>query len=360
MLFYESISGIAKRLTDTGYSQDVSLEIANSMYATKDIDFIRSRLSIACSQNSIEFISVDFSEESAEETMDFLKRDAGTAVWCVTDGGRYLLSSTISAMCRFNGLAQFGSSTYTQEICQNKFAWTSILHDFGIRVPVSWLARNGRIVGKVGDEEKEITCYFVKPNTLGNKTGITEYSRTNSLDDALNYSKSIWLRYNTDSIIQEYIEGVDGRLLFLNRHKNTHPELGIMLFEPTTNDRHSRFPIMKERMGIATLEQKRDFILVQPGENFRNIDNDTWIAVKKVRQILEQHLSLKDYWGVDLRIQQNGSPVFIETEPGTAVTVPYFVYFAEANGKTWEQSMLSAIEIAYRKFHHWSPRFSEI
>lgn len=263
----------------------------------------------------------------------------GTLVWCLTDGFAWYRGSLVTSVATLLDLPLLGSPPAAQHMCQDKLRCLALAAAIGIRTPPTVLAENGEALSPV--EVLPPGDLFVKPNTLGAKLGIGGDARVPDLAEALAASRRIWQRYRDRALIQPYLPGRDVRVSFMDVGDEARP-LGIQAVRvagrgfPTLDDSR-RITAMREADGCSLQLES----LAQTAAGQR---------IETAARSLARVAGLRDYWSMDFRLGDDGTPWFLELEVCPAVTIyDFLTYLREAHGLDLPEAVARAAMAAWRR-----------
>ncbi len=247
-------------------------------------------------------------------------------VWNITDGHASFKGSHIPSLAILAGIPYFGCPPYAQALAQDKFKLFLLCRAIGIPTPQSALADGGVIVSSF--LEHTTGPYFVKPNSLGNKVGLTKRSIQSDLAGAVRQSAAIRERYGNQAIIQEFITGPEVRYIFINAnagndmHTPTHG-FDVVNAAARHGGAHT-FISAKER------ESAYDEVGWQDLWSWRGMSEEMRVRTIKHMaasvELLSRYVRLKDYFTIDFRVDAHGIPRLIDFNSGA------FLYGSDIEG----------------------------
>lgn len=263
----------------------------------------------------VELLTIDdFVRNFADFTTG--KRRNRTLVWNITDGHASFKGSHIPSLAILAGMPYYGCPPYAQALGQDKFKLFLLCRAIGVPTPQSALADGGTIVSSF--LEQTSGPYFVKPNSFGNKVGLSYNSLQSDLAGAVRQAAVINRRYGNQAIIQEFIAGPEVRFSFINanaahdlrtptfgydvvdtiRWSNTAPVFISATQRDSAYDKHSMEDLwlwngMPEAARVHAIEQMTAAVT-----------------------LLARYVRLKDYFTIDFRIDAHDVPRLIDFNPG--------------------------------------------
>ncbi len=340
VVLYETEAGCRMRLEKLGVAAKVASEIAFYLRQATDFEALAQTLVAALHEAGVELHHAGLDER--HRWLPWLTgSDApSTLLWCLTDGFAWYRGSFVSSLAGLLGVPQFGSPPAAQHLCQDKFRSLTLARAIGLSVPPTVLVENLELLSSADVLPAGVEL-FVKPNTLGAKLGISEASRTTSLDGALKLCGAVWRRYRDRALIQPYISGADVRVSFMDLSERTEP-LGVYAVRA-----HRRgFPILEDSLRVTAMRAGDGRTLVV--ENLAGTAVARMIASDALR--LARALDLRDYWSMDFRLADNRTAWFLEFEVCPAVTIyDFLTYLHDAYGLGLPEAIARAAPIAFRR-----------
>lgn len=306
ILAYETEQSCAARLRETGICDARAAEIAFYLAQSTDILPELAAIERACAERDIVFIPVETASVAG-----VMSRTAPTssALWLLTDGVDYYNGSFAVAAAGAARVLRIGSEQSLFFLAQDKFRSTAIMRELGLPVPNTILTRNGAPLSPKRFEECE-HGYFVKPNRLGAKIGISDDAHVETFEDALRISRRIFRDYRDDAVVQSYVAGRNIRASYLD----VTAEGGIDPLGLYEVDSGSDFQSMTESFA---LQGKQSAEKSSPDPALRNLQlstNDHAEALKSIAGTLMAGLGLKSVFSLDFRLTSEGMPYLLEFE----------------------------------------------
>ncbi len=276
---------------------------------------------------------------------------------------QFYRGSSIPALAKLMGFAQFGSPAFSAHICQDKFASLALASAAGLAVPPTKLFEGGKEIAALGEWPGRSDQLFVKPNTLGSKIGIFADSLCSDPTEAIERAKRIWERYRDRALVQPFIEGDDVRASFMDLGGTFADQLGVeRIVKDIASEAGGAFLTMKDN---ETLSGARDTSGGRGGFGVRKSaaftprmvnlraqqDEPARLAVAQIVDAcarLSQLLGLRNYFSVDFRIHSGDQPIFLEFEICPAVTIYDFQsYLQSQRGRSLGEALAEAMRLAY-------------
>ncbi len=335
-LVAEPEAACAGRLRQSGFCDDIAREIAVYLAQATDLPGIADDLARDLARHGIT-LDIATPDEMPGRLPAWTAEP--TIVWAMTDGLAYFRGSTVAALARLAGLPVYGCGAQAQHLCQDKFASGMLARSAGLRTPATALYEGDDFIA--GDDMSALSGpFFVKPNRLGAKTGVFADSLADGLPAALALCRRIEERYCDRAVVQAYIPGSDVRVSAMDLGGPLAPQLGIarMMKDPRS-ETGGAFLTMRDN---ETLSGSRDLVGgvggfgAQRAMAFAPAMADMRAeaargeregAPRTVREIetmtdrLARLLGLRDYFSLDIRLGDDGTPWFLEFETCPAITI---------------------------------------
>lgn len=246
-----------------------------------------------------------------EEFIQVVKKENPDLVFNMSEAfsGHRLLEPHIASLMEIIGVPFTGTGPMSLQLCKDKGLTKVILNYHNIKTPMFLVAKKGR---KTKGLKKFKYPAFVKPLKLESSEGISQSSYVENEIQAQERIQFIHEKYNTDAIIEEFINGREVYVSLLGNEK-------IVAFPP----RELFFKEMAEsEPKFATYKSKWD-------AKYRKkwgIDSG-WAAEmtpflkKRIENTCKQIyriLGLQGFGRIDLRIQGNDI-YFIEANPNPSI-----------------------------------------
>lgn len=310
LIAFEDQTSWISRATAMGLPSHSAEHASHWLFGRKQIEQTFAGLADAIytsgSGVSVELLDID---EALDPDAIASIREPGTILWNITDGIASFKGSHVLSLAAIAGVPYFGCSSYAQHLAQDKYKLYLLARSLGITVPASVLIDGVDIIHSFWDNASDSAC-FVKPNSLGNKVGVNENSYSADFDDGLRHARSLGARLRDRMIVQEFVDGIEVRLTYINCRKNSAPYFGFHLVD----DNNSAPAFISFRDRSTRYETSPDFI-----EWTGCSDSVRRRAVSEMEQVvrtLSDHIRLKDYFALDFRIDRDGKPYLIDFNSG--------------------------------------------
>jgi hypothetical protein len=362
MVVYESQASAEARLSRFGYSPQLAAEIAVYLAQSADLPayFDEIRDELAAVGASVDFVDLErLSDALVAPDVD------RSLLWCQTDGIRFFLGSSAPYFARLYGIARYGSSLLAQTLCQNKFECLTLARAAGLTTPPTLLLEGRDILASLGDLDISGGKLFVKPNTLGAKIGIFSDSRCSTMNEARNAAARLWDRYRDRAVVQPFIEGEDVRVSYMDLGGAFADQLGVaQLVKNPNSETGGAFMTMKDNetlSGAKDLTGARggfglnreaaftpDMIDLRQATDARS--RRTVQAIPPQAERLARLVGLADYFSMDFRLDETGTPTFLEFEVCPAVTIYDFqTYLRSVHGLGLGAALARSMQLAYSR-----------
>ncbi len=348
-LVFEAEATCAARLVEAGFPPDVAREVAVYLAQATDLADVVPDLAQELAAQAIDLEVVPLDEFPAR-IAGWSDIDRPTVAWAMTDGLAYYRGSTVAALARLANLPVYGAGAQAQHLCQDKFASGVLARAAGLRTPPTALFEGDRFVA--GDDlSRWPGPFFVKPNRLGAKIGIFADSMAPTLDAAMALCRRIDGRYCDRAVVQAFVRGADVRVSVMDLGGPLAPQLGIarMVKDPrsetggaflTMRDNESLSGSRDTLGGVGAFGLGRDRAFTPTMEDLRVLAREGDAAAERAVPEIEamalglaQLLGLRDYFSLDIRLGEDGTPWFLEFETCPAVTIYDFqTYLSQTQG----------------------------
>jgi D-alanine-D-alanine ligase-like ATP-grasp enzyme len=272
-----------------------------------------------------------------------INRESNILFWNITDGVDLYKGSYIPSYAKLLNLDFFGSSTYAQNIAQNKYMFTQKCKNLSILVPNSYLY-NEHISNNDMKSFQKHNMYFVKLNDFDNNIGILEKSKCNNFYEAEIIAKNLYQEYSHQVLIQEYIDGDDVRVCFLDIENNKNPI-------------HTRIDKLNDMLGIYYINKsqdgsKVDYIHEETGtydvQMSQVKDEDIIHSIQESIKKIVLELKIKDYFAVDFRVCRTTlKPYVLEINTAPFISSERFKFYIN---DFYKLSLENALVQAFEKY----------
>jgi D-alanine-D-alanine ligase len=240
-----------------------------------------------------------------------------------------------------------GSSAHALNICKDKGLAKKILSFHRVRVPHFVLSRKASPIRSLGDLKFPV---FIKPLNLEASEGISQLSFAESMKDALDRVRYLHDRFETDVIVEEYI---DGRELYVgvigNERLATLPPRELFFREvPEGEPKFASFKAKwdddyRKKWGIKT--------------GTANLSEEMKERLDETCKKIYRVLGLGGYGRIDLRVTESGELFCIEANPNPSIEKDGdFALSAIKSGMSYEDLIQKIINLAFAPEPGDSPR----
>lgn len=215
----------------------------------------------------------------------------------------------------------------------NKGMTKRIIRDGGIKTAPFKIIKNE-------DDIKNIELsypLFVKPNSEGSGKGISLKSKVNNNEELIDFCKNIWLTLNCELIVEKYLPGREFTVGILGTGDDS-TSLGCMEINFSSGEQFYSYN-MKENY--------EEFIKYTLPEK-EITDKVCELALKSWKV-----LGCKDAGRVDIRLDDNGEPNFIEVNPlaGLNKETSDLPILAKMNGFSYEYIIENIINSTKKRYN---------
>lgn len=336
LLVYEPPDACRRRMIARGLDREAAAEVAFYLAQSTDFAALEPEVRLALAGAGIELMTCPIDDRARWLSMLGDDLAASTLVWSLTDGFDYYRGSFVSSVAALHDVAQFGSPPAAQHACQDKFRCLALAASLGVAVPATVLVENGEPLSPL-DVLPEGATLFVKPNTLGAKLGISSDSRIADRQGALDLTRRIWRRYRDRALVQCYLPGRDVRVSFM--------DLGDDVA------RIGSYAVKTGERGFATLEDSFRVTRMRTADgrdlSVAPVDCPKLIAAAGR---IAKGAGLRDYWSMDFRLDEDGTPYFLELEVCPAITIyDFLTYLRELHGCGLAEAIVRAPSAAFAR-----------
>ena len=343
-IVYEDRANWVSRGVGQGLSESAAKEASYWLCDPYKIDYTKKALSNLGNRYGIEVELFEI-DDFLGNIQRFVRgpRNKQSILWNITDGHASFRGSHLTSLATLFKLPYFGCPPFAQAIGQDKFKLYQLCQAIGVSVPSSDLVENGKIISSLRSNKEG--PFFVKPNSFGNKVGLTGNSFCLSKNDALDHAREVGGALKSRMIIQKFINGPEIRLIFIDA------------------DRRAKRP--KFGYGVVENIGASDFVEASARNSAyeRYVDASIWTGMGSVRRgtvlremaravfKIARHLTLKDYFTFDFRLDSDGIPKVIDFNPGA------FLFGGDVEGyakhafnRPLPEVLLQAMENSFKGF----------
>jgi D-alanine-D-alanine ligase-like ATP-grasp enzyme len=253
----------------------------------------------------VQFIRLNSGKELYERLSTII--DEPLIIWSLSDGQGHYRGGHLHSFASILGIPCFGSSTAVQSICSNKYISSLSLLHANVKVPWSCYLE-GDTVLSCHPEKLVSGPFFVKPNHLGSQIGINRNSLAKTWKDAINRSIELKKEFNTRAIVQKYIKSIPIRVSHVSISGRDTFGVNYLKFVGS-NGECEDFPM--DSVDNHT-EWKTTFV------KNTEIPENTFTQIERICSVAKEYLKVKDYFGFDSGISENGDVFIFEIN-----TLPY-------------------------------------
>ena len=230
-----------------------------------------------------------------------------------------------------------GSMQIAHALELNKSNAKARVMDAGLLTSPYYVASKGQDISH--DDMTFAYPVFIKPTDRGGGSGIDEKSVARNLSEVNAKVASISAAYDTDSLIENFLEGREFSVAILRNTKSTkYMVMPLELIAPT-NDRG-------DRMLSAAVKSSdtEDFVAVEDGTLKE--------AISELGLNVFNALGARDYGRIDIRLDNEGKPHFLEANLMPSILKDYgnFPKACFLNDSiTYEEAMLHIVDLAFER-----------
>ena len=344
IVLYEPEAACRDRLVAAGHEPEIAAEIAFYLAQATDFETIEEKLRRALAAAGIELLTAALDDHATWLAWLGPERRASSLLWCLTDGFAWYRGSFASSVAALFDVPQFGSPPAAQHMAQDKFRCLALAAALGVRVPPTLLVEDGEPLSPPAALPAH-GPYFVKPNTLGAKLGIEHDASQHGLDEAFVLTRRIWRRYGDRALVQSYVRGQDVRVSFMDLGQ-PEPALGVYAVRT------------RAATGFPTLADSRVMTGPATGAESGGLDlqltslggRPEATAIEATARQIARVAGLRDYWSMDFRLDEAGTPWFLELEVCPAVTISDFrTYLRDVHGADLAGALPAAVRLAHAR-----------
>lgn len=240
----------------------------------------------------------------------------------------------ISDYLDMHGIAYTGSSQEAHELEINKNFAKKCVADAGLETSPFLVSRKSKPINK-----SEITLsypLFIKPTNRGGGLGIDGDSVVNNFEELQTKVKSIATNHQADSLIEQYLPGREFSVAILkDNYSEDYETMPIELVAPPSK-KGAR--LLSDQVKTSNAE-----------EVFEVTDSIIRDKVTKLALDVFYALGARDYGRIDIRLDQSGTPQFLEANLLPSLICGYgsFPKACLLNiGLDYEPMILNIVELA--------------
>lgn len=252
--------------------------------------------------------------------------------WNVSDGEDFFIGGLVPAICRVFGWPYFGSSAYTQALCQNKDHWKSLLAAKGVATP-RWDAFNA-VHGLTRDDVllRRLAAvpvpHFVKAANLGNSAGFSDIDPiSKSPEETVEKIKMLVSNGIGSVVVEEFVPGPEftvGAAHFEDWETvSFHQIYSGDYIDQATKDRNLGRELRQERLADARLDAL-------------------------AREIIAL-LRMKDYCRIDFRMGKAGTYCAIDVNSAPFMTGSTFTSLSESRCQSRSDFFRSLLTASFQR-----------
>jgi len=226
-------------------------------------------------------------------------------------GGNRQFEPHMASVVELLGLPYTGSSPQALHICKDKGLAKKILSYHRVKVPDFLISRRSSPLRALGDLKFPV---FIKPLDLEASEGISQLSFAENKDDALDRVRYLHEKYDTNVIVEEYIEGREIYVGVMGNEKlTTFPPRELLFGE--VPDGEPKFASFKAKWDDEY--RKRWRIRTATAQ----LSEDNRMALDELCKKIYRILGLQGYGRIDLRITPSGEIFCLEANPNPSIEI---------------------------------------
>ncbi len=231
-----------------------------------------------------------------------------------------------------------GAPSRSLHICKDKGLSKKILSYHRIKVPHFMMIRKSVIPRSLGDLKLPV---FIKPLNLEASEGISQLSFAETKKDALDRIKYLQGKYETDVIVEEYIEGRELYVGVIGNERLTSFPARELFFREVP-DGEPKFASFKAKWDDDY--RKKWGIKTGTANLSEEIEKKLDDTCKRIYRVL----GLSGYGRIDLRLTPNGEIFCIEANPNPSIEKDGdFALGAAKSGMSYDDLIQKIINLAF-------------
>lgn len=320
---------------------DLSIPLKPSEYASywSDPDW-KAELDVKKALTKLGHSVVPFGlHNDIEEFIQIVKKENPDLVFNMSEAfsGHRLLEPHIASVMEIIGVPFTGTGPMSLQLCKDKGLTKVILNYHKIKTPEFKVFKKGKRITGLKNFKYPA---FVKPLRLESSEGITQNSYVENLTDATEQIKFIQSKYNTDVIIEEFIDGREVYVSLLGNDKVTAFPPREMFFKEVPQN-EPKFATYKSKWDLKY--RKKWGIDSDWAEEFSPL------LKKRIEQTCKQIyriLGLQGFGRIDLRVTDLDI-YFIEANPNPSIAKKEdYALSASKAGVTYEELIAKIVSLS--------------
>ncbi len=294
-------------------------------------------LAIEAAGHEVEKIEVS---GAASSLMERLESSDPDIIFNTAEGnGGRMREAFYPALFEEMGLSFTGSDAYTMALTLDKWLTKLVLERNGIDTPRAELitARNLDRICQGGP--RLAFPVIIKPNFEGSSKGIDDNSVVRSLDELAPALKSALKAFPDGVIVEEYIEGVDVAVGYVNGvgHDGGLLQPVEAIYEPGTSDSFNIYDFRRKNLEPGSVQLRCP----------ANIPRDVAARLRAISLEAIATLGLHDVARLDYRIAENGRIFLLEANALPSLSKESSIFAATAHhGLSYEATVASILNSA--------------
>ncbi len=236
---------------------------------------------------------------------------------------------TVQGLIALSGIPLIGCDILSSSLCMDKHLSHKLVESYGIKVAKSIVINDKAKQKEIEEKLKQLKYpLFVKPMRAGSSFGITKVESENEIEGAIKEA----LKYDTEIIIEENIEGIEIGCAILGNEELTVGEIDEIELSKGFFNYTEKYTLKTSKIHV-------------PARIEKSISDEAKETAKKIYKILK----CKDFARVDMFLTPKGEIYFneINTIPGFTSHSRYPSMMKQV-GINFEQLLDKLIELEIR------------
>jgi len=260
---------------------------------------------------------------------------------CEALGGNRNYEAHIVSLFELLQIPYTGCDANTLNICKDKGLAKKILSFHRIRIPNFVISKKSRPIKSL---KKFKYPTFTKPLHLEASEGIAQLSFSTNATDTLSRVEFIHENFNTDAMIEEYIEGRELYVSMLGGKRPTVFPIRELFFRNFPED-EPKFATFKAKWD----DQYREKWGIKTGY-LKSIDPKTEKHILDTCKKIYKLFQINGYARIDLRLKENGEVVFLEMNPNPSIHEDEdYSQSAQKSGLSYEELLEQIIHLGLNR-----------
>jgi D-alanine-D-alanine ligase len=253
-------------------------------------------------------------------------------------GGR-MREAFYPALFEEMGLSYTGSDAYTMALTLDKWLTKLVLERHGIDTPRAELVTSRNLAKICQNGPRLAFPIIIKPNFEGSSKGIDDNSVVRSLDELTTSLKSALKSYPEGVIVEEYIEGVDVAVGYVNGvgHDNGLLQPVEAIYDSKSSDSFNIYDFRRKNVEPGSVQLRCP----------ANIPRDVAARLRAISLEAIETLGLHDVARLDYRISEGGRIFLLEANALPSLAKDSSIFAATTHhGLSYEATVASILNSA--------------